>query len=75
MTFDRFCDAEFTTTLGGQEIVGLYLRLLLEEENLDHNLRQTLENLRSLLYENLSVEELENIGSSYSSHSEDRRFT
>jgi len=74
LTFEQFCSAEFTTTFEGNEIVGLYLLLLHEEEELDQNQRKALDCLRSVLYENLSVEELEGIGPAYSSLIANRRF-
>jgi hypothetical protein len=74
LTFDSFCTSEYTTTFEGNEIIGLYLCLSREEENLDHNQRKALEGLRSLLYANLSVEELEDIGSAYSLHQNGRRI-
>lgn len=75
MTFDRFCTTKFTTTLDGNEIIGLYLTLSCKEENLDHHQRRTLESLRSLLYANLSIEELEDLKSIFCFNQKDRPIT
>jgi hypothetical protein len=53
--------------LDGTDIVALYIALLGEEERLDAFQRAALDRLRGLLYENLSVEELEGIQASYAS--------
>ena len=67
MTFDAFRSAEFETTFKGDEVVGLYIALSRDEERLDGYQRKALECLRTVLYENLSIEELEDIVSIYSS--------
>ncbi len=74
LTFDRLCSTEFDTTLQGNEIVGLYIALSGDEEKLDRNQRKALECLRAILYENLSVEELEDIRSSYATRLDERCF-
>jgi len=73
LTFESFCTSHFTTTFEGNEIIGLYLNLSIEEENLDHHQRKALEGLRSLLYANLSVEELEDLRSIYSLNQDGRQ--
>jgi len=65
LTFDKLCASEFTATLAGDEMVGLYIALAREEERLDPHQRVALERLRAILYEHLSVEQLEDIGISY----------
>jgi hypothetical protein len=72
LTFDEFRSADFETTFKGNEVVGLYLALSRDEEGLDLNQRKTLESLRAVLYENLSIEELEDIASVYSSRLAER---
>ena len=65
MTFDKLCTAEFSATFTGAEMIGLYIALTREEERLDPHQRAALERLRAVLYEHLSVEELEDIGGAY----------
>jgi len=61
----------YTTTssvsLDGSEVVGLYVALLRNEEDLDLNQRAALERLRSILYESLSIEDLEGLQILYAS--------
>lgn len=61
LTYSEFCTTSFTTKFEGIEIVGLYTALLHDEEALNHNQLKTLDSLRTILYENLSIEELERI--------------
>ncbi|PKL26662.1 MAG: hypothetical protein CVV47_01705 [Spirochaetae bacterium HGW-Spirochaetae-3] len=65
MTFENLCTSEFSVTLSGSETIGLYIALAREEESLDHHQLVALERLRAILYEYLSVEELEGIGLAY----------
>lgn len=65
MTFDNLCTSEFSATFAGAEMIGLYIALAREEERLDPHQRAALERLRAILYEHLSVEQLEDIATSY----------
>ena len=65
MTFDELYTATSSVSLSGSEVVGLYVALLRNEEDLDLNQRVSLERLRSILYESLSVEDLEELQKMY----------
>lgn len=67
MTFDGLFTDQFSATFKGIEIVGMYQFLLQHEEGLDQHQRASLDRLRAILYENLSVEDLEDIGMYYAS--------
>ena len=67
MTFDELYTATSSVPLSGSEVVGLYIALLRNEEDLDPNQRASLERLRSILYESLSVEDLEELQKMYAS--------
>ncbi len=65
MTFDKLCASEFSASFAGAEMIGIYIALTREEERLDPHQRAALDRLRAVLYEHLSVEELEDIGAAY----------
>jgi len=68
LTFDELFHATYAASLAGSEVVGLYVALARNEEGLDPFQRAALERLRSILYENLSVEDLEAIRESYAAY-------
>jgi len=51
--------------LSGAQIAGLYVMLLRDEELLDQHQRAALESLRSILYEDLSIEDMECVQTLY----------
>jgi hypothetical protein len=65
LTFDELYAATYSASLSGSEVVGLYVALSHNEEGLDLNQRSALERLRSILYESLSVEDLEGLQRTY----------
>ncbi|MDX9897398.1 MAG: hypothetical protein RBT62_00640 [Spirochaetia bacterium] len=58
---------QFPGSFSGIEIVAMYLFLLRHEEGLDQHQRVALDRLRAILYENLSVEDLEDLDKYYAS--------
>lgn len=54
--------------LKGDEIIAIYLALVEQEDHLDRFQQAALERLRSSLYGNLSVEQMEGLVESYSAH-------
>lgn len=66
LTFDQYADQRESMDLNGDEIVAIYLALIEQEDRLDRFQLATLERLRSSLYGNLSVEQMENLVESYS---------
>lgn len=52
-------------SLNGREIVGLHLLLKANEMELDETLQVVLQKTEKVLYEKLSVEELENLSDLY----------
>jgi hypothetical protein len=50
----------------GEEIIAIYLALVEKEDRLDRFQQAALERLRSSLYANLSVEQMEDLVQSYS---------
>ena len=73
MTFDELYASTYSASLTGSEVVGLYVALSRDEERLDPFQRGALERLRAILYENLSVEDLEDIQAVYSARQADGR--
>lgn len=65
MRFEQFADEPQSLTLRGAELAGLYLALWTREDGLDGNQRSALEGIRALLYENFSIEEMEDLEQSY----------
>ncbi|TFG82722.1 MAG: hypothetical protein E4H20_07060 [Spirochaetales bacterium] len=65
MTFDQFAEVEKQVALRGDELAGVYLALVEREVDLDRYQRKALENLRCLLYDGFSIEEMESLGESY----------
>jgi hypothetical protein len=66
LTFDQYADQQESMNFKGDEIVAIYLALIEQEDKLDRFQLSTLERLRSSLYGNLSVEQMENLVESYS---------
>lgn len=67
MTFDELYASRSSVSLAGSEIVGLYVALLRNEDDLDLNQRAALEHLRAILYGSLSIEDLEELQKMYAS--------
>jgi len=57
----------------GDEIIAIYLALVEQEDHLDRFQQAALERLRSSLYGNLSVEQMEELVESYSTRLMDPR--
>jgi len=74
LTFRELCSARFDVPFDGIEIMALYIALSGDEERLVEHQRTVLERLRAILYENLSVEELEGLSASYARALEDGRI-
>jgi len=53
--------ARFTADFGGDEVVGMFSFLASHEDALNESQRTALERLRAILYEHLSIEELERL--------------
>ena len=66
MTFEDVLTSIFETSLPGTELVALYVFLAENEDRLDNNQLAALGRLRSILYERLSIEELESMPEMYS---------
>lgn len=71
MTFDEFCREKFDRTFDGSEIAGMFLALSGKEEALDPYQRAALERFRSILYEALSIDDLECMQAIYGKHVSD----
>lgn len=69
MTFDEICRSTYAITYTGTEIIGLYVALSKGEDTLDTHQRGALERVRGILYENLSVADLEDINVQYEAYS------
>lgn len=67
MKFDQVLKTEHDVRLSGAQIAGLYVMLLHDEEQLDQHQRAALESLRSILYEDLSIEDMECVQTLYTS--------
>lgn len=67
MKFEQVLRAEHDIRLTGAQIAGLYVVLLRDEELLDQHQRAALESLRSILYEDLSIEDMECVQTLYAS--------
>lgn len=65
MTFEQYAGQRETMELKGDEIIAIYLALVDQEDHLDRFQQAALERLRSSLYENLSVEQMEDLVESY----------
>ncbi|HAE21559.1 MAG TPA: hypothetical protein DCG47_04440 [Spirochaetaceae bacterium] len=65
MRFEEFADRPHSITLRGAELAGLYLALWAQEATLDEYQRCALEGIREQLYENFTIEEMEDIEQSY----------
>jgi uncharacterized Zn finger protein len=66
LTFDQYADKRESIDFKGDEIIALYLALVEQEDRLDRFQLAALERLRSSLYGNLSVEQMEDLVESYS---------
>lgn len=67
MKFEQVLRTEHDIRLTGAQIAGLYVVLLRDEELLDQHQRAALESLRSILYEDLSIEDMECVQTLYAS--------
>lgn len=65
MKFEQVLKTEHDLRLSGAQIAGLYVMLLRDEEMLDQHQRASLESLRSILYEDLSIEDMECVQTLY----------
>lgn len=65
MKFEQVLKTEHAMRLSGAQIAGLYVMLLRDEELLDQHQRAALESLRSILYEDLSIEDMECVQTLY----------
>lgn len=66
MTFEQYAGQRETMDFKGDEIIAIYLALVEQEDHLDRFQQAALERLRSSLYGNLSVEQMENLVEAYS---------
>jgi hypothetical protein len=65
LTFEEVFSSSYSTSFPGTEIIGLFILLSGHEDNLDSFQRSTLDRIRSILYENLSIADLEEIQQIY----------
>lgn len=65
MTYEEFASGQASLCLDGDRLAGLYLALEREEDALDRFQAAALEAIRAVLYERLTVEQLETIRESY----------
>ncbi len=72
MTFDDFCRNNYSAVLDGSEIAGLFLALSKKEDTLDRFQRGALERLRAILYEALSIDDLERMQTIYEKHAAEK---
>jgi hypothetical protein len=68
LTFDEFCRGKFDGIFEGSEIAGMFIALSGKEETLDPFQRAALERFRSILYEALSIDDLECMQAIYEKH-------
>jgi hypothetical protein len=68
LTFDEFCREKFESPFEGSEVVGMFMVLSGKEDTLDPFQRSALERLRSILYEALSIDDLECMQTIYKKH-------
>lgn len=66
MTFEQYANRRESMDFKGDEIIGIYLALVDQEDSLDRFQLTALERLRSSLYGNLSVAQMEDLVESYS---------
>ena len=66
MTFDQYANHRESMDFKGDEIIAIYLALVEQEDGLDRFQQAALERLRSSLYGNFSVEQMEDLVESYS---------
>ena len=66
MTFEQYANHREVMDFKGDEIIAIYLALVEKEDSLDRFQQAALERLRSSLYGNLSVEQMEDLVESYS---------
>jgi hypothetical protein len=72
LTFDDFCQGQHPTIFDGSEIAGLFVALSKNEGSLDNFQRSALERLRAILYETLSIDDLENMQAIYENHATEK---
>jgi len=65
LTFDEVFSSTYSTSFPGTEIIGLFILLSGNEDSLDNFQRSTLDRIRCILYENLSIADLEEIQQIY----------
>lgn len=75
MKFDELLRTDHDIRLTGAQVAGLYVLLLRDEESLDQHQRAALESMRALLYEDLSIEDMECVQSLYASSSASQSFS
>jgi hypothetical protein len=73
LTFEQYAGQRETMVFKGDEIIAIYLALVEQEDRLDRFQQAALERLRSSLYGNLSVEQMEELVESYSTRLMDPR--
>ncbi len=67
LKFEQILNIDHEIRFTGAQVAGLYVLLLRDEESLDQHQRDALECLRSILYEALSIEDMECIQTLYAS--------
>jgi len=65
LTYEEFASGRERLELDGDELAALYLALTADEEALDRFQASALETIRGLLYERMTIEQLEAIRESY----------
>jgi hypothetical protein len=61
LTFEQYANQRESMDFKGDEIIALYLALIEQEDRVDRFQLAALERLRSSLYGNLSVEQMEDL--------------
>jgi hypothetical protein len=67
LKFEQILNTDHEVRFTGAQVAGLYVLLLRDEESLDQHQRGALECLRSILYEDLSIEDMECVQTLYAS--------
>jgi hypothetical protein len=73
LAFDEVFSTIFSASFPGAEIIGIFISLSGKEDTLDCFQRSALERLRNILYENLSIADLEEIQQAYLARTGDRQ--
>jgi hypothetical protein len=66
LTFEQYANLQESIVFKGEELIAIFLALVDQEDHLDRLQQGVLERLRGSLYENLSVEQMENLVAAYS---------